>query len=134
MPTPDTQPRHDPFSAIPIAVDDVQSYDRDNQRVQLWRPIPPKSMLGRFLARRLGFKRFVRVNLDERGTSYWRLVDGQHSLHDIERHLRTTYAFDQAESKEATVEFTKILMLRGLIGLRLADGQVVAQHPTAHDR
>ena len=113
-------------------MEDVQSYERRNACLQLFRRIPPKSKLGRFLARRLGFERYARVNLDERGTAFWHQIDGRHSLHDIEQHLRSTFDFSLRDSEEATIEFTKKLMLRGLIGLRLADGDLVTRNRNDH--
>jgi hypothetical protein len=69
----------------------------------------------------------VRVNLDRCGTLYWRHIDGKRSLADIEKALRRELSLGRKESTKAVIEFTKQLMLRGLICLRLP-GQPVEEN------
>ena len=74
--------------------------------------------LGR-LSERLGLHRDVRVDLDSRGSFFWSQVDGSQDLRSIEKKIREQFSLSLQESREATILFTKMLMLRHLIQLEL---------------
>lgn len=116
--TPDSR-REDPFAATPVVAPDVEVRKDNCELVQLRRPVPPKTPLGSALNRWFNYQRTIRINLDERGTDFWDLIDGTRDLHAIERKLRSRYGLKSDESKYATIEFTKTLMTRGLICLQV---------------
>ncbi len=114
----------DPFDAIPAVDPHVEARHSDSSLVQLRREIEPKTRVGRFFAERFGWRRYSRVNLDERGSAFWDEVDGKRDLHAIERRVRERCGVTRQESEQAVMSFTKALMLRGLIGLRLPGQQM----------
>ncbi len=72
-------------------------------------------------------KRDMRVNLDKHGSFFWRLIDGQRTLHEIERVLREHESLQRRESREAVVLFVKMLMNRRLIWLKTPLPDTVAR-------
>ena len=89
--------------------------------VQLRKAIPAKAGIADFLARKLKFRRSVRVNLDDRGSFYWTLIDGKTDLRTIARRIRKQYSMKEEESRSATILFTKMLMTRNVIYLKIDD-------------
>ncbi len=81
--------------------------------------IPEKPGLKELLARKFGFRRAVQISLDERGSFFWAQIDGKRRLAEIERALRRQFKLNKQDSKEATILFTKMLMLRHLIHLEV---------------
>ncbi len=61
----------------------------------------------------------MRVNLDERGSAFWGLIDGETELNEIERQLRQKFSLSREDSELAAVQFTKRLMKRYLIYLKV---------------
>ncbi len=112
-------PGTDPFLAV--AHHDPQAETRQDSRghLQIRRELPERPGLSEFLARALGFRRAVRVNLDERGTFFWRQLDGKRSLGEIETLLRRHYELTAQDSRAATMVYSKALLLRHLIHLEL---------------
>ena len=111
--------RPHPFTAVPVVTEGVESREDDQGRIQLRLKLPERSGLKEFLARKLGFRRTVRVNLDETGSRFWKLIDGRRSLAEIEKEIRKQLDVSGKESREATVLFVKSLMTRGLIHLEM---------------
>ena len=89
--------------------------------VQLRMRLEPKPGLGGRIAGRLGLHRDVRVDLDPCGTFFWSQIDGQQDLRTIEQKLREQFDLDPEESEKATIVFTKMLMLRHLVQLRIEE-------------
>jgi hypothetical protein len=109
----------DPFDAIPLVADGVESKTDLKGRLQLRKEIKPKPGLSERLARRLGFRRDIRINLDENGSLFFQSIDGRRSLKDIERSLRAKWGLSEEKSKNAVVLFTKMLMVRHLMYLQI---------------
>lgn len=114
-------PARDPFLAIPRVADNVEAREDSSGCLQLRKSLAPRPGIGARIARRLGIHRHIRVNLDELGTLYWRQIDGRRSLREIEACIGEAASLDKAESERATLVFTKMLMLRYLIELQIAD-------------
>lgn len=112
-------PMPDPFAAIPRIAPGVEAREDSRGWVQLRKAIPPKPGLAAYVARRCGFHRQIRVNLDELGTLYWKHIDGRRTLRRIQEHIGAAVSVERAESERATLVFTKMLMLRYLIELEL---------------
>ena len=111
--------RRDPLAATPVAVPGVQAQRDAANLLQLRRPLPTRGRIGAVLERVFGFNRYVRFNLDEQGGWFWERIDGKRDLHAIETELRKRFSLSPEESVKAVIEYTKVLMMRGLICLRL---------------
>jgi hypothetical protein len=129
-----TTPQHDPLAAVPVIPPTVTAQTGADGRLRLWREVPPRTALGRLLARRLHWVRRRGVELDERGTRFWREIDGRRSLHAIARRLHVGLRTPYEESERAVIEFTRQLMLRGLVALRLPGMPVHNQHAAHGER
>lgn len=118
-----------PFTAIPHAAPGVETRREDRGGVQLRQAMPEARGLKGWMARTLGMARFRRLDLDERGAVFWELIDGSRDLAEIENALRKRFGFDEAESRDAVILFTKMLMRRGWIALDLQAGRPPNQTP-----
>ena len=56
--------------------------------------------------------------LDQRGTWFWKQIDGRRSLLTLAGRMAREFDLSPEESRAAVVVFTKMLMLRHLIVLR----------------
>lgn len=119
-PLPPLVPPHtEPFLAVAHLDPKAEVRKDTNGHLQIRRKLPDRPGLSEFLARTLGFRRALRINLDERGTFFWNQVDGKRSLGQIETQVRTYYELEAQESKTAIILYTKALLLRHLMHLEL---------------
>jgi len=126
------QADYDPLDATPVVPSGVEAAIGRQALAQLRRPLPEQKGLGGWVNRTLGGRQ-VRVNLDERGTAFWQLIDGERTLAHIERELRRRYNLGAQESRTAVVAFTKMLMQRGLVALRMPEGHPLWQEVKKHE-
>ena len=113
---------NDPFAARPVYAPFIEVEEKNGQ-VRLRQAPPPKPGLRAFLSRRFAMFPFRLVCLDERGTFYWKQIDGRRTLAEIEYRLRREYRMEPASSRDAVIIFTKMLMRRSLIALKLPHQQ-----------
>jgi hypothetical protein len=112
-------PAIDPLLAV-VHPDPMAELRTDaDGNLQIRRELPERPGVSEFMARALGLRRAVRVNLDERGTYFWHQVDGQRNLGEIERRICRHYGVDERDSETAVMMYTKALLLRHLIHLEL---------------
>ena len=112
----------DPLAAVPhVAPGVVAKRDRTGG-LQIRRELPDRPGWRDWLARRAGLRRAARVDLDERGSRFWNLIDGRRSLAEIAARIEQDLAIGRRESRDSAVAFTKALMLRHLIALELPQG------------
>jgi hypothetical protein len=109
---------NDPFSARPVYAPFIEVEEKNGQ-IQVRQTPPPKKGMRAFLARRFSMFPFRLVCLDECGTFFWKQIDGTRTLGDIEMQLRRQYCMEPARSRDAVIIFTKMLMRRSLIALKL---------------
>jgi hypothetical protein len=109
---------NNPFAACPVPAPFVQ-VEETNGQIQVRQTPPPKHGIRAFLARRFSMFPFRLVCLDERGSFYWKQIDGKRTLGEIEQRLRVEYKMEPAQSRDAVILFTKMLMRRSLIALKL---------------
>lgn len=117
---------NNPLAAIPLIPDTVAARADDQARLQLCRAVPYKPTLGGRLAARLRLDRAVRLDLDDRGSRFWRLIDGQRTLDDIANELCAHRADQLPEMRRAVLLYTKELMTRRFICLRVPTSPVAA--------
>jgi hypothetical protein len=113
----------DPLAAVPMTAEDIEVKADEKSLLHLRREVDPGPGLWGRIARRFRFTRHAQVNLDERGTLFWSLVDGRRPLREIAKALKRKFDLSEQESKDATVMFTKMLMLRHLIFLKIPKGR-----------
>ena len=111
----------DPLEAVPVIAESVEWRADDKGRLQLRKAVPPKPGIADWLARKFGFRSNIRVNLDEQGSLFWSMLDGESSLADIAVDLGEELGLSDEEARRATVVFAKNLMLRHLIYLKIPE-------------
>ena len=107
------------LEAVPQIADDVEVRKDAGGHVHLRRALPLKPGLLRPLVKRLGYRRRIHVDLDVQGTLFWELIDGARRLREIEEAMRTKLSIEREKSEAAILAFTKMLMLRHLIYLKV---------------
>lgn len=111
----------DPLSAIPVAASDTSLEVLSTGGGVLTRHAPQAGGLRAWFARTLRFQSQRRFQLDELGACFWRQVDGERRLSDIQGTLCSRYALSPEQARRAIVEFTAALMRRNLLALRVED-------------
>ncbi len=110
----------DPLNAVPRVPDGVEHRADDDGCLQLRYVPPPETRVQKFFANTLKLPRTaVRLNLDQRGSFFWQLIDGERDLHTIAKRLRRKFNLTAEKAEEATILFIKDLMLRGLVYLEV---------------
>lgn len=109
----------DPFDAAPVVAEGVEVREDSQGRLQLRGTPPPRPGFAASISRRLGFRRCIRVDLDDNGSLFWRQIDGRRSLREIECIVRRKTRQDQETTEKAVILFTKMLMQRHLICLAM---------------
>ncbi len=113
--------QRDPFGAVPLKNAAAEHRQDSNACYQIRMRLEPKPGLGGQISSRLGFHRDVRVDLDAHGSFFWSQIDGRQDLRAIERKIREKFSLEPADSEKATIMFTKMLMLRHLIQLKIEE-------------
>jgi hypothetical protein len=113
-------PARNPLDAVPVIADGIETKTDNLGLLQLRRARPiRKGMIGA-LVRRYNLRRATRVDLDDRGTMFWILIDGKRTLGEIARTMTMKCAAGEGEMNKAVMIYTKALMLRGCVGLKVA--------------
>ncbi len=127
--SPPPLPARDPLAAVPLVAPGVQAKADASGLVQVRLELPARSRLEQFLGRTLGFRRPAYLNLDQLGSAYWRLVDGQRDLRAIAARLTREHQVPADRAREAVAFFTRDLMLRHVICLRIAPPSATTPGP-----
>lgn len=109
----------DPLKVVPKVAPDVEVRAAEDGSFHLRHRIPPEGEFGKLVRRILPWKRDKLVNLDERGTAYWKLVNGKRTLEEIADSLTIKWKLDEVECRRAVVVYTRSLMIRNLIVLEV---------------
>lgn len=110
----------DLLAAVPIVAEDVIATPTPGRPgLKLERALPPSGRFAAWLERHFGLGRMQSYELDVVGTGFFQAIDGRRTLAQIEALLRKENRFSESESRTAVIEFTKTLMLRGLVALRV---------------
>lgn len=109
----------DPFDAVPIAAQNIEIAVDAKSNICLRKTLVPTPGVQNWFVRKLGFKRSVRIRLDERGSWFWNQIDGLRDLGEIQKGMRTEFLLKKKESEKAVILFVKMLMVRHLIYLEI---------------
>jgi hypothetical protein len=109
----------DPLDAVPVAHENVETAGDDAGNMHLRRKIEVRKGFFAPVARLLRLKRYKQLDLDKRGARFWRLIDGKRSLKTISSAMASECAADSKEMEKAVMLYTKALMLRGFVGLKI---------------
>jgi hypothetical protein len=108
----------DPLGAIPLKPENVQT-KTDSRGVMHLRMTPPLTHLHRKVAKWLGYDYSAKVELDEYGTFFYSLVDGERTLNAIVDAMAQKLSKSRKETAMTVVAFTKSLMTRNLLLLKI---------------
>ena len=108
----------DPLAAIPLKPENVELREDVHGRLHL-RLTPVLGPWQRRIATWLRYDYTRKLELDETGTQYYRLADGAHTLAAIIDELATQLGKDRSEVTAMVVTFTKLLMTRNMIVLKV---------------
>ncbi|MFP4379981.1 MAG: PqqD family protein [Candidatus Sumerlaeia bacterium] len=109
--------------AIPHINEGVEVYTEAKTGYKIRKQIKPEPGISDFLARKLKFRKDIRVDLDQTGTFFWQQIDGKQSLGDIEKKMREKFDLSEQDAKRSVIIFTKGLMLRHLIALQMSEDE-----------
>jgi hypothetical protein len=109
----------DPMSAVPMLSPDVEWRADGADLVQVRRRWRPRHGVAGLIARTFKLDSVCRVNLDQRGSFFWRQIDGRSDVRRIARRLAKQFDLSDRDAREAAVTFVKQLMTRCLIVLEV---------------
>jgi len=113
-----TPPARDPLSAVPVVPDGVHATPIGDGLL-LERRLTPSGPVRTFVERTFGLRRHRRFELDRVGADFYAAIDGTRTLGDIEAALRARHALSIEDGRKAVTAFTKALLERELVLLRL---------------
>jgi hypothetical protein len=111
----------DPLDAVPVVPAGL-TRTRVPGGLLLARRLPPEGRLGVAVERWLRVSRDRRYALDRLGAEFFAAIDGERSLAAIARKLSASLGVEEGEAQSAVKAFTKALVERGLLLLRLEPG------------
>ena len=115
---PNEPPARDPLSAVPVVPDGVRA-TRVGDGLLLERRLSPDGPVRSFVERTFGLRRELRFELDRIGADFYAAIDGARTLGEIEAELRARHDLSTEDGRKAVTEFTKALLERELVLLRL---------------
>jgi hypothetical protein len=117
-PPPPARPAADPLAAIPLRPANVELRHDSHGCLHL-RLTPPLKPFQRKVARWLNYDYTHKLALDETGTLYYQMVDGQTTLAQIVDELTKRLQKDRRDVVQMVVLFTKMLMTRNMLALKI---------------
>ncbi|MFQ3610563.1 MAG: PqqD family protein [Fimbriimonadales bacterium] len=92
----------------------VRYEDREDDTCLLIVSVKPRGIF-RWLSRIFKLPNEHRIELDELGSTVWRLCDGEHTVEAIVRQLVQTYRLERREAEYSLFAFLNTLSQRGFI-------------------
>jgi hypothetical protein len=117
------RPARDPLDAVPLAAEGVEARVGQGGLVQLKRTWHSAHGMRRLLARALKYEHSARLDLDALGSAYWRLVDGRRTVREVAAELARELSREEVECRKATIQFTRSLVIRHFVDLKVPKGQ-----------
>lgn len=108
----------DPLSVVPLKPDNVEVRTDSRGFIHL-RMTPPLKPLHRKVAHWLKYEYSAKVELDEYGTLFYGLVDGERTLGAIIEAMAGTTGKSRKDMAMGVVAFTKSLMTRNMLVLKV---------------
>ena len=110
---------HNPLEVIPVVEADTEARRDERGLLQIRRAMQPKRGLYEWVSRKFRFRHDIRINLDEVGSFFWEQIDGRRTLDDVTGAIRKQFDLKLDESRKAVIMFTKVLLLRHLVYLKV---------------
>ena len=110
----------DPLAVIPLSPQNLEQR-RNSRGMVCLRLNVPVTGFRKLVADWLGYKYEKLVELDELGTRFYEQVDGRRTLRDIADALAGSCGRSREEMRQQAMLFTRDLMTRNMILLRVAD-------------
>ena len=110
----------DPLAVIPLTPQNLEQI-RDSRGLLCLRLNVPVTGFRKLIVRWLGYKYEKKVELDEMGTRFYEQVDGRRTLREIMGGLVEKSGRSRQELAEHVVLFTRTLMVKNLILLKVTD-------------
>lgn len=110
---------HNPLTAVPFVPQGIEAGLDGAGLIQVRRVESPRGRVGRTVYKLLHFRPQRVVKLDERGSFFWSSIDGERDLLEISASLATRFGVEPKFARESVMLFTKALMLKRLIHLKL---------------
>ncbi len=109
---------YDPLAVVPLTPDNVEQKRDSHGLINLRLNVPVKG-LRKSLANWLGYQYTKMVELDEMGSMFYERVDGRRTLRDIAGEMAGKCRRSQDEMNKQVLLFTRTLMSRNMIILRV---------------
>ena len=111
--------RQEALACIPIVNASIACSETDSGEVMLEYPLPMRPFLKSILERFQGQAEqpVKKLQLDQLGTSVWRLIDGKHSVQTIVESFAASHNISLQESEQSVTAFLSELGKRGIIAL-----------------
>jgi hypothetical protein len=113
--------RQEALAARPVKNSFVQEEETQGGLVRLTYPVTLKPWFAR-ISRIMGhdgqYRGHKSLDLDQMGSTAWRLMDGEHSVAELSQKFVKRYGIHFREAEAAMTAFVRELGRRGLIGLR----------------
>lgn len=112
----------DPLAVIPLRPDNVKM-KRDSRGMVHLRLYPELKGLRKKVADLMAYDYTRKVELDEYGTLFYGMVDGDNKLKDIVECMISDSEKDRKEVEEGVILFTKKLMTMDMLVLKVPEGE-----------
>ena len=110
----------DPFAVIPVQPDNVDQRRDSRGMIHLRQRIEPEGFAKK-VADFLRYDYARKIELDENGTFYYSLVDGETPLSVFVDKMAEKLEVERKQAEEAVVLFTKKLMTMNMIALKVPE-------------
>ena len=110
----------DSLELIPKIADGVEVLSDAQGLLQLRKPLNRKGAIVKAVASLFKFVTFQRLDLDAVGSFYWQQINDSRTLGTIGKAMAKQFNFEHKQCTDAVVLFTKKLLVRKYIILRLS--------------
>jgi len=115
--TGNTGPTEDLLRAVPHLMDGVSVHCHDDGTAQVRLRTETRTWLARLMRTRTTVTRDRFFNLDRAGTAFCRSIDGSNTLGSMAEGIARSEEISVPEAQRGVIEYTRILLMRGLIGI-----------------
>ncbi|MHB9024595.1 MAG: hypothetical protein ACYC7E_10520 [Armatimonadota bacterium] len=116
----------DPLAVIPLQPEGVEQKRDSRGMLHLRLHAEPPGLVGK-VARWMHYDYTRKVELDEYGTYYYSLIDGQTPLKKIIRKMADYLGVSRDETEKMVILFTKKLMTMNMLALKVPEGAYTSE-------